>query len=279
MKLNDFGSKTLKDVLTKTEGPFSKSENVMLALELMEKGQELASNQITKVHLTNIIKAICTHLEWTEELNEQGTITEAPEDPMEENKNIPLSVSNVKKESENICKFYRSGKCKHGSSGKTCKFNHPTTCKKFELYGNKENGCKVKNCEKLHLSLCKLFMKQYGNKCRYFHPKRLMQISQEKGNKTEKLFMHEERPSYANVVRKSLQPQIQPQIQPNSPFLGLTSPVRQELSGQVHQVQQPSQGQVNHTQQTFLDMQNKQKQMMELFISLNQQMNTLKSFM
>ena len=49
MKLNDFGSKTLKDVLTKTEGPFSKSENVMLALELMEKGQELASNQITKV--------------------------------------------------------------------------------------------------------------------------------------------------------------------------------------------------------------------------------------
>ena len=36
----------------------------------MENGEEL-SNQVTKVHLTNIIKALCTHLEWTEELTEQ----------------------------------------------------------------------------------------------------------------------------------------------------------------------------------------------------------------
>ena len=67
MKLNERGSKALKEVLSgQNLGPFSKNDNVMLALELMEKGQELASNQITKVHLTNIIKAICTHFEWTD---------------------------------------------------------------------------------------------------------------------------------------------------------------------------------------------------------------------
>ena len=70
IKLNDKESKTLKEVLIQSEGPFSKNTNVMLAMELMEKGQELALNQITKVHLTNIVKAICPHLEWTEEFIE-----------------------------------------------------------------------------------------------------------------------------------------------------------------------------------------------------------------
>ena len=55
MKLNENGSKILRDLLTQNEGPFSKSENVMLALDLMEKGTELASNQVTKLHLSNIV--------------------------------------------------------------------------------------------------------------------------------------------------------------------------------------------------------------------------------
>ena len=56
MKLSEFGSKTLRGILTQNAGPYSKTENVMLALELMEKGTELASNQVTKIHLSNIIK-------------------------------------------------------------------------------------------------------------------------------------------------------------------------------------------------------------------------------
>ena len=68
MKLNENGSKTLSEVLSQSDGPFSKTLNVMLALELMEKGTELASNQVTKLHLANIIKALCAHLEWTEEI-------------------------------------------------------------------------------------------------------------------------------------------------------------------------------------------------------------------
>ena len=68
----------------------------------------------------------------------------------------------VTKNSEKICKFYRSGKCKHGKSGKkpdqngkTCDFSHPQTYKKFELFGYKEKGSASKNCNKLHLLLCK----------------------------------------------------------------------------------------------------------------------------
>ena len=80
--------------------------------------------------------------------------------------------------------------------------------------------------------------------------------------------MNEERPTYANVVRKSMQPQIQS----NVPFLGLTTPVHQDFNRQVHHIPQPSHGQPNLSQETFLDIQNKQRQMMELFLSLNQKM-------
>ena len=83
MKLNEKGSKTLKEVLNQSDGPFSKSPNVMLALELMERGQELASNQVTKVHLANIIKAICNHSEWTEELVEEENVETNTGPPLE----------------------------------------------------------------------------------------------------------------------------------------------------------------------------------------------------
>ena len=115
IKLNENGSKILKEVLSQAEGPFSKSTNVMLALELMEKGQELASNQITKVHLTNIIKAICTHLEWTEELIEQDESVEnvneeAANESTEEkpNEKIPDNTNaQIVTKNSQICKFFR----------------------------------------------------------------------------------------------------------------------------------------------------------------------------
>ena len=70
---------------------------------------------------------------------------------------------NVKHE-EKICKFYRSGICRHGRSGKSCDFIHPPTCKKFDLFGYKEDGCKEKKCNNLHMTLCKIFMRH--NKCK-----------------------------------------------------------------------------------------------------------------
>ena len=117
---------------------------------------------------------------------------------------------------------------------------------------------------------------KFGDKCKYFHPRRLKKTSQNKEIKTEKPIIHEDRPTYANIVRKSMQSEI-PKLQSNDPFLGLAPPVQQNFTGQVHQVQQPFLGQANYTQQTFLDIQNQQKQMMEMFLSLNQKMNNMYS--
>ena len=101
----------------------------------------------------------------------------------------------MERKSTKICKFYKSGKCRHGKSGRTtdqngkiCEFTHPPTCKKFEFFGYKENGCRLKKCDKLHLSLCKGLMKdencKFGDKCRYWHPKKLKNIDQNRENKT-----------------------------------------------------------------------------------------------
>ena len=70
----------------------------------------------------------------------------------------------------------------------------------------------------------------FGNKCKYFHPKGLNKVSQ--SEKNADLKVHEGNDTYANVVKKSLQQQ---QVPSNVPFLGLTQPVQQ--IGQVHHVQ------------------------------------------
>ena len=113
---------------------------------------------------------------------------------------------------------------------------------------------------------------QFGDKCRYFHPRRIKNVSLNREvNKTEKPFMNEERPTYASVVRKP----VQSQIQPNDHFLGLTQPVHQNFNGQVQQAQPPFVGQASHSQQTFLEIQQKQKEMMEMFWNLNQKVTNM----
>ena len=39
MKLNENGTQILRRLLAQREGPYSKTDNVMLAIELMEKGK------------------------------------------------------------------------------------------------------------------------------------------------------------------------------------------------------------------------------------------------
>ena len=76
-----------------------------------------------------------------------------------------------------VCRYYKTGKCPH--KGKSCTYSHPPVCKKFENFGYKERqgGCKERKCERLHLTLCNSFMFDgtcaYGEKCRFFHPKKL----------------------------------------------------------------------------------------------------------
>ena len=71
LKLNDQGYDILKDELSENAATFSKTTNVMLAFDLMAKGEELSSTQVTKAHLANIIKILCNKLKWNEEPEEE----------------------------------------------------------------------------------------------------------------------------------------------------------------------------------------------------------------
>ena len=54
------------------------------------------------------------------------------------------------------CKYYLNSRCKHGVSGKECKFKHQKTCRRWLNYGNhKKYGCTLREkCENFHPKLC-----------------------------------------------------------------------------------------------------------------------------
>ena len=294
LKLNEQGYDILKDELTKYEGSFSKTQNVMLALDLMARGEDISSTQVNKVHLANIIKFLCIKLKWNEEPVDMKSLenkTKNSDDSTqagEEIEKINTNVSLVMKHSEIICNFYKRGKCKYGKSGRTkdqngkvCEFSHPPTCKRFELYGFKEGGCKDKKCGKLHLSFCKIFMRyqncKYGEKCNFFHPKKLKNSSHSNviiPSATEE----RKNLTYAQIVKSHSQPQIQKYEQ--SAFLVQPQYVQQPVQ-QQHYVQ-PAQSQQsflekNQAQQPFLGSQDNQKKIMDLLLSLNQRMTILET--
>ena len=290
MKLNKEGYDILKEELTKQKGPFSRTNNVMLALDLLEKGDDLSLGMVTKNHLINIVKVLCSQLQWTEEHDEQEIKTEESlGEKNDENREVV-------KDSQQNCRFYKCGKCKFGrsgnkpdKSGKTCAFKHPLICKKQEMYGNKgPKGCNDKKCDKLHLSLCKLYMKhnncKFGDACRYFHPKKMNNLSA--GSGQDQKIIHQkinhENLSYANTFSKNLHPSTEGKesgvlIAPstNQDYLGQSNQVHQPFLGQTYNVKQPFLGQTNHTPQAFLDIQKNQKQMMDLFLSINQKVNNM----
>ena len=55
-----------------------------------------------------------------------------------------------------LCKFFENSRCKHGISGKDCKFRHEKVCRRFMNYGkHKQHGCnKGRNCEYFHPKMC-----------------------------------------------------------------------------------------------------------------------------
>ena len=46
--------------------------------------------------------------------------------------NLSSQIGN--KEKKTICRFYKTGNCKHGLKGNDCKFLHPRMCRKFTLH-------------------------------------------------------------------------------------------------------------------------------------------------
>ena len=101
-----------------------------------------------------------------------------------------------KEQKAQTCVFFKRGICKFGPYGKnaegSCKFQHPTTCPSFELFGWKGRwGCKKKNCRLMHRICCKKIMNcgtcDLGkDKCLYFHPKDLEKSNRITGWKRER---------------------------------------------------------------------------------------------
>ena len=114
---------------------------------------------------------------------------------------------------------------------------------------------------------------KYGEKCKFFHPKKLKNNIQNKKPIPRQTYQPEtyrvENPTYSHIVRNSLQS--------NGPFLGQAQNPQQPVTKQENQFQQPFLGQRNQTQ-VFLDLQNGQKQLMDLFMSLNQKLATLEKY-
>ena len=68
----------------------------------MEKGTELTSTQVTKVHLSNIIKSVCSRLEQTEEVDETEIETITTDEITSENEETTTSVNVQNLEEENV---------------------------------------------------------------------------------------------------------------------------------------------------------------------------------
>ena len=64
--------------------------------------------------------------------------------------------SEVEEKSEKVCRYYKTGTCKHGVSGKNCSFAHPKPCEKLLKHGTRNpRGCNLgKNCKMFHPKMC-----------------------------------------------------------------------------------------------------------------------------
>jgi hypothetical protein len=189
IKLNDDGVKVIQEILTtqfNQFGPFSKDgdqSDVLVAIRAMETGGEMKSNKVKKEHLSNIIKALIAHQNWAEKFdqtneadvteqigNENGSEINNVEDDQDEEIEDDQSdqigeksepAKNIKQERkilQNVCKFYRAGKCIYGMSGKSrdkrgniCPYEHPEICKKYKMFEDKEKGCQIDDCNKMHV--------------------------------------------------------------------------------------------------------------------------------
>ena len=74
------------------------------------------------------------------------------------------------------CKFFQKGTCRHGISGKDCKFTHPKMCRKFTKHGTRQpHGCnKGKRCEQFHPAMCINSLRKsecYNEHCSFLHIK------------------------------------------------------------------------------------------------------------
>lgn len=156
-----------------------------------------------------------------------------------------------------MCKFFLGSRCKHGISGKECKFQHKKVCRKFLNHGrHKYYGCnKEQNCDYFHVKMCWSSLNQRvcaRQDCRFHHIKGTKRAEDNHSNHE-----HEVRRSTENTNPAVNHPN-QHSRNPNAwntpsenPFLEITK----KLSAQMEEMQQQqnfilSKLQMTSTQQT-----------------------------
>lgn len=175
------------DILKKMSASNLDSET-QTALKFVSEGKDVPT-KITKSILVRAIHFLLDEFDCkiipTEENSSAKSVVKPSEGKsgdedlqQEGDQNVPShsNASSVVK----VCRYFRSGNCQHGISGKTvvngrtCTRAHPKVC-----INSKKNGfCKErKTCKFLHLSVCREYMRKgqcsYDEKCRFYHPKNI----------------------------------------------------------------------------------------------------------
>ena len=322
IKISEDGYKALNEVFSiqKEFGPFVKgsdSNDLMLALKLMENGKENGSSKFTKPMLFNIIKALLIQQKWADKV--EGEIENVEDEPnteesseidendVHENEEVKNEIDRKDRENKvqneeksktekkllnvkHVCNFYRSAKCIYGMTGKTkdkrgniCQHDHPPICMKFKLFENhREKGCQDIDCDKMHVKHCKYF-----NTCKDYKAGH--------NDKDNCRFYHPKKKQKFQVkgnIQTSFQPKEENRyLQENKSnhygisekrnFLGQHCP--SQVSSWVWENQSQNQSQAYQYKQPFSGPENMQeqnkKEMKDLFTNMEKLFNHAKSIM
>ena len=77
---------------------------------------------------------------------------------------------------DQVCHFYKKGKCKHGLKGRNCPYTHPKACPKLLKFGNKApKGCNQGiKCPNFHPRMCSSSIRRgecLNQSCTFTHVK------------------------------------------------------------------------------------------------------------
>ena len=210
------------------------------------------------------------------DIDENVVIVEVNDDDVENNRNDKEVYSNEQKETaknqSKLCKFFKHGKCKYGSKGNDCSYDHPKKCFKFVQNGDKSSrGCKKgKECDYYHPPLCKDAMrtKKCNRKdCKFLHMKGTKFGNGIKHDEQERDLPRERVTNYDRVPIEKASVPTQPGrwIQPEMP--SYASVVRHQrtphlMDGEQHQSRCDVNGTQSQTVETsFQNMRNQLQQM------------------
>ena len=189
-----------------------------------------------KIQDTPEVEDLTTDNADSPEIGEVASVAENPSGPVEiqtqpvliNNESQPQShqsqASNQGRDERPICHFFRKGQCKHGITGRGCKYLHPKPCKKLVQHGAKAPyGCTLGRvrCEKFHPNMCPSSMTKgvcTDSSCKLWHVAG-----------TQKIHQNETMASGNPKGAKSRKPNPMPPKGTSDDFLGLLQSWKAEM--------------------------------------------------